>query len=162
MGQVRVAHYKAQKIILLYVGMLALLFAGLSPNGDVTYTRFLTNPPGLYLLYLCQAVMASVLVWRLPYVFRAIFRIPALVYDGQALTVRGWDTHQIPSADLPNTIATFGKGESIILRAPNLSKPISIDLRFVWKTPAVSLIESLTFRPIAPFADAPKPGSGRS
>ena len=99
--------------------------------------------------------MAWIVVWRLPYLFRAIFRIPALEYDGQTLTIRGWEIYQIPSEDLPNVTATFGKGESISLKAPNLSKPIIIDLRFVWKTPATSLIESLTLRPIMSVAATP-------
>lgn len=149
----QVAHYKGQKIILLYVGILAILSGSLFPNSDVTYTRFLTYPPGLYLLYVSWVVMGWVVVWRLPYFFRAIFRIPALEYDGQMLTVRGWDSHQIPSEDLPNTVASYGKGEAITLRAPNLDKPISIDLRFVWETPATTLIESLTLRPIASFVE---------
>lgn len=153
MGKSGVAHYKAQKVILLYVGMLVILLGGMFSNGDVTYTRFLTYPPGLYLLYLCWIAMAWLVVWRLPYFVRAIFRVPALEYDGRRLTIRGWDTFQIASEDLPNTLATFGKGESISLKAPHIDKPISIDLRFVWETPATSLIESLTLRPIAPFVE---------
>jgi len=54
---------------------------------------------------------------------------------------------------LPNTLATYGKGELISLKAPHVDKPISIDLRFVWEAPATSLIENLTLRPIAPFME---------
>jgi hypothetical protein len=150
MGQLAAVHYKAKKVILAYLGLLVMLLGAFS-GGDVTYTRFLTYPPGLYLLYLACAILAWLIVWRLPYFVRAIFRVPALEYDGRKLVVRGWNIYQIASEDLPDTAATFGKSEAIILKAPNLDKPISIDLRFVWETPAISLIENLTLRQIAPF-----------
>lgn len=155
MSQDNVAHYRARRLILSYFVLLASLFVAMLFDGDGTYTRSLTHQPGILFLYLCSAVVAWILVWRLPYVLRAIFRIPAVEYDGRKLIVRGWNTHLISSEDLPTTLATYDRHEAIILKPPVRGKPIKLDFRLVWEEPATSLIERLTLRPIAPFSDLP-------
>lgn len=116
--------------------------------GARSEVSFLENPRTLYPLCLVWGVFAWLLIWRLPYVCRAVFGIPALEYDGRTLIIRGWDTHRLSSMDLSGARAAYDEAGAIVLTAPALAKPIIIDLNWVWEGPTITLLESAIGREI--------------
>lgn len=60
-----------------------------------TYLAALKEPPGLWAVYGLWAVIAGVMLMRLPRLWFVMLRIPVVEFDGEILVLRSLRTHRL-------------------------------------------------------------------
>jgi hypothetical protein len=85
------AYYNRAFFLPRYLGLCGLiLLTVFEPFDDSTYMKFFLTPPGEYLVYAVTFLLAVEAVRLMPIFFMALFKIPAVEFDGRKLVVKGW------------------------------------------------------------------------
>lgn len=100
------------------VSMVSLPLAILCREWEGTYTRFLDNAFGDFLLISCALYLTVSGLFLLPAIVRFFAGVPAVEFDGRHLTVRTIRTHRfLMSNEAPISVGESGSGNSVTIRA---------------------------------------------
>ncbi|WP_291834259.1 hypothetical protein [Brevundimonas sp.] len=111
--------YPKSMIVLLKQSILLtiLIFLLYREQFPAVLFSYMDTPPGLYLFYLIWLGVAVIFLLRLPETFRALFRIPAVEFDGQHLLIRGWRDRTFNVSEghpLSYAVSTDGKRVQVL------------------------------------------------
>lgn len=129
-------YYKTSAVLPRYVGQAGLLVLALCSPFPTTYFGYLKQMPGILILYGCAAILAFVLFIELPTFVRALFRIPAVEFDGETLLIRGWEDRSFNMAterdfavrvdDRGRILITARDRKSACLYSPQIEGPKTV------------------------------------
>lgn len=102
-----VAHYSSVKVLR---GQSILIVLGIVPflpgvEDHVTTTRFLFEPPFVYLIYVFSIVMMGLAITMCRFAYLSISKIPAIRCDGVTLTVTTMKTYRLLLSEIATVTA---------------------------------------------------------
>ena len=111
------------------VSMVSFPAAILCREVEGTYTRFLDNAFGDFLLICCALYLTVTALFLLPAIVRCFAGVPAVESDGRQLTVRTVRTHRFPiSNDAPISVRENESKNSTTVKAGD-GRSVTISLR---------------------------------
>lgn len=129
-------YYKPSAVLPRYLGQAGLLVLGLWSPFPTTYFGYLDRMPGILFLYGLAAILAFALFIELPTFVRALFRIPAVEFDGETLLIRGWEDRSFNIAtdrefavrvdDRERILVTARDRKSACLYSPQIEGPKTV------------------------------------
>lgn len=84
-------YYRSSSVVMSFIFIAFLAYVLMWGGLPTRYLGFLKQFPGIFIIYVCVVLFVIVLILRLPTFVRAVFRIPAVEFDGEFLLVRGWN-----------------------------------------------------------------------